>query len=313
MGEKSKSIGEIGENIVGSFLELIGWTGTLSSLSISCTAPKKHVSKDATGNFRSTHGLDSLFVYKSPLEASTAQHVVVSVKNMDQKYPQSATQKFKDHFEDLAVAIECYGYSELMGRQQDLITHSSRNQVTGVLIWLSGKEDSGADLVGRVKGSRIDKDLEFDTIHLVDNKQVEFIFQLMTHLRTRFDASHIKFYYPLTSLNYNDKSLARYGSILPVEFLTSPVIPFVINTSSSELSTLILASIDNFERDSLAQLMQLAKEYSSDMNCKVLILFPDYSGADHRNDVLDLLKTHDRPDHLVVSSFIKDHRSLASE
>ena len=30
MGEKSKKIGEIGENIVGNFFSLLGWEGALS-------------------------------------------------------------------------------------------------------------------------------------------------------------------------------------------------------------------------------------------------------------------------------------------
>ena len=73
MGEKSKRIGEIGENIVGNFFHLLGWEGTLSGQKLPCRKPSKHAREGSKKGKRETHGIDYLYCYRSPLEGSTAK------------------------------------------------------------------------------------------------------------------------------------------------------------------------------------------------------------------------------------------------
>jgi hypothetical protein len=61
MGEKSKVIGDIGEDIVGSFFKLIGWNDPLSNQKLNCQKPKNHAKPDSKKQHRETHGIDYLY------------------------------------------------------------------------------------------------------------------------------------------------------------------------------------------------------------------------------------------------------------
>ena len=61
MGEKSKTIGEIGENIAQNFFALLGWHELLPGQSLTCAKKQKHASKESKKGLRETHGIDYLF------------------------------------------------------------------------------------------------------------------------------------------------------------------------------------------------------------------------------------------------------------
>ena len=61
MGEKSKTIGEIGENITGNFFDLIGWRNALPNESLKCLKPQKHARKDSKKR-KTRHSWDGLFI-----------------------------------------------------------------------------------------------------------------------------------------------------------------------------------------------------------------------------------------------------------
>ncbi|MEG0795985.1 MAG: hypothetical protein RR397_05695, partial [Odoribacter sp.] len=62
-GEFSKRIGEIGEDTVSNFLQLIGCGTPIKNFDISCINSQKHDCK--------THGIDGYFHYQSPLITNT--------------------------------------------------------------------------------------------------------------------------------------------------------------------------------------------------------------------------------------------------
>ena len=61
MGELSKTIGEIGENITGNFFDLIGWNHALPNEPLGCLRPQKHARKGSKKGKRETHGIDYLY------------------------------------------------------------------------------------------------------------------------------------------------------------------------------------------------------------------------------------------------------------
>jgi hypothetical protein len=95
MGEKSKKIGEIGENIVGNFFSLLGWEGALSGQVLPCKKPSKHAREGSKSGKRESHGIDYLYCYRSPLEGSTAESAVVSVKHSGNPYENNPKTTFK--------------------------------------------------------------------------------------------------------------------------------------------------------------------------------------------------------------------------
>lgn len=68
MGEWSKKIGEVGEEIVGEFLDLIGWGDSQKGLSLPCIKRTNHGTVEKPKN---THGIDYLFSHESQLTDRT--------------------------------------------------------------------------------------------------------------------------------------------------------------------------------------------------------------------------------------------------
>ena len=54
MGEWSRRIGEVGEQVVGEFLDLIGWGNSQRNIELPCMKRQQH--SNGT-NSRSTHGI----------------------------------------------------------------------------------------------------------------------------------------------------------------------------------------------------------------------------------------------------------------
>lgn len=313
MGEKSKRIGEIGENIVANFFPLIGWHNALANQSLGCKKPEKHAIKESKKQNRSTHGIDYLYCYKSPLESSTAESVIISVKHTDKPYENSPKNTFKAHAEDLVQTLECYKNSELKKQQLQLLGRVTKNRDSGLLFWLSSNDETYDDVVAKVSNSQLDTSWIFESFHVVDNRRIQFIYDTTSLLRSRFGANRLNFYYPETSLSYVDKTIPRSGKVCPVEFLTSPILPLIIKSDrDGEQDTFCLSSIDNFDQDAMRRIIQAAREYTQDMSCKYLFLFPNYTQSHHHDAVRVAVTGFDGniSTRIEVISYRPDFRSL---
>ena len=95
-GEKAKSSGEYGEQIVKNILELMGWNNANSGVTVPCVHKEKH--KKENSKEPQKHGIDYVYTYKSQLRDATKQDVLVSVKCRD-GYPATDSgvkSKFKE-------------------------------------------------------------------------------------------------------------------------------------------------------------------------------------------------------------------------
>ncbi len=282
MGERSKIIGEIGEDIVSNFFKLIGWENSLKNQSLPCIKSKKHSSKSSKSGKRSTHGIDFLHSYKTPLEVKTIENVIISVKHTEKPYSGNPKAKFRDHIEDLVYSMECFKNSELKNSQIKNFTGVHKIKDTGLLFWLSSADSTYDNVIEKVSNLRLDKTFIFDSFHVIDNRKISFIYDTINHLKTKFHSESIEFFYPDTSLNYADTSINRSGTILPVEYLTSPIIPIKIISQSSEKQDIFCIScLDEFDEDNLKRLIQAATEYTNEINCEYLFLFPNYISSQH--------------------------------
>ncbi|WNB74086.1 GapS4a family protein [Methylomonas koyamae] len=313
MGEKSKKIGEIGENIVANFFTLLGWEGVLPGQSLKCKKSQKHARKDSKTGKRETHGIDYLFCYKSPLESSTIESAVISVKHSENPYENNPKSTFKAHAEDLVQTLECYKHSELKKQQLELFGRVTKNRDAGVLFWLSSHEQTYDDVISKIANTRIDTDWSFESFHVVDNRRIQFIYETITFLINKFSNDRLNFYYPETSLSYVDKTINRTGKICPLDFLTAPVLPFIIKAErDDEQDIFCLSSIDGFDQDSIRRLIQAAREYTQDISCKYLFIFPNYIKSHHDDDVRKAAIGFNESmfGRIEVSSYRPDFRSL---
>jgi hypothetical protein len=308
MGEWSKKIGEYGEKVVEQFFSVIGWSDLQNGNSISCINSNKHLNEN--NNPKETHGIDFMYSYMNPLVSGQLNNVVISSKFKTTKYPNSPTKLFKDFMDDLATTLECFDGSQLKSNVVSGFSCSSINDV-GVLFWLNDHQNSDDDLISIVSSARIIDTQMNSTIYIMDNKRVAFILEVMKYIKTKTDKFKYSFYYPNTGQNINPQIRQNVGSILPVEYLNSSIIPIKLeNRDNPKETCLFLATIDNFEEEDLIRLIGLAKDITTDLVGNVIIAFPDYEELDHKNTVSLAKQKFQSPEFTRIVSVVNFNNSL---
>lgn len=277
MGEKSKLIGEYGEKSVENFLNLIGWSSLLKGITVDCVQQEEHGKK--------THGIDFAFLYKSPLIDLVLKKVHISVKFTDKPYPNSPSSKFKEYFDDLASAIDCF---QLSPKHHDWISNiqgfnSSEN--IGVLFWLSNDDSSYTNLIDKVNSIITPSNYNYDHFYLVDNERIEFIYQVILCARSYHEDYNYSFFYPETGKNINPLVKSDHGNILTVEYINSSILPLRLEAKNGSQTKLMLFSIHPFEKEDLKRLISLSQTLSKSWAAEILIAFNDYNQTRHVEDV----------------------------
>lgn len=271
MGEFSKRIGDIGEDIVVEFLALIGWHQPVRNFDIPSIDPEKHG--------KQTHGIDAYINYKSPMISRTLENILISVKYSKDKYPNAPVEKFKDHYRDLGMAIESFKKSEMrvktINNRSDFETTFDR----GIIFWLNNVDDDSQDILQKLSKLEAPKDFNHDGIFLVDNKKIEFFFNAIEFAKRKYPNKEIQFTYFNTGLN-SDNDTPKNGTIMPVQYLASNILPIRVQTDTDK-NTLILCSRENFEEEELIKLIGLAKNITANYQSNTVITFPDYNRLQH--------------------------------
>ena len=274
MGEWSKKVGEVGEEIVYEFLTLIGWADAQKGIELPCSL-SKHESP--------THGIDYYLPINSQLINRTLDHLVISVKYSGKPYPSSLATPFKNHFIDLIKAIECFKKSQLRKESNIAVSSIDQSRDIGVLFWLANDVSGDNDVISRVSQTRKIEGYNYDIVYLVDNHRISFIYDTLMYLKSSNPSSRLEFFYPNTGKNYNPALRETSATILPVEYINASVIPIKL-THPDGSKTLVLSSIETFHKDRLKRLIGLAQDLSLDWTVGTNILFPDYNSLNHAND-----------------------------
>ena len=167
MGEWSKSIGEKGEDIVNFIFEnILNFNSLVENSSIDCIRGLKHKDNTAKSN-RSSHGIDGLVSYKSPLEDSCLEIGIISSKYIGGEYPKYPSTLFKSHIKDLAQTLECFYNSKLKNNINHNFNGVNKTEIFGILVWLSNTSEINYDLISKVDNIQIDSDIIFDKIILL--------------------------------------------------------------------------------------------------------------------------------------------------
>lgn len=284
MGELSKYIGEIGEDIAKNFFEKVGWKSVIQNETIQCVHPQKH--KDETKK-RSTHGVDILFSYISQTEPATLQHVYVSCKNTSNPYPQNPTNTFKTHLKDLIIGLECFKHSKLKYDIAESFNGFSNQIDTGVLFWISCDKETNDNVIDKIKFCRIENSFDFGNIYVIDNEIALFHTKIIDYIEKTFKEHEWSYYLPETGIVYSDKSITRNTKILPVEFINSRFITFRLDNTNSTNNKpiLLIATKDDFTKDNLGMYIQVAREYTSEITTEYYFLFPNYNKIENSSEV----------------------------
>jgi len=176
-GEFSKKIGDEGEKIVDFIFGEILNFNISCNLSIDCNRPKEHKRISAKSD-RTTHGIDGLIYYVSPLQDYILDIGVISSKCTSKPYPKNPAKILKEYIKDLAETLECFNYS----KEKSLINQNASNvkqtETIGILVWHSFEDDLTFDLVSKTSNIHIDNELSFDKIILLSRYMVLIILTL---------------------------------------------------------------------------------------------------------------------------------------
>lgn len=318
MGERSKTIGEKGEQIVGNFLKMIGWNNPQPNRTLTCVHPIEHKSKQAKNN-RTTHGIDFFYANKSNLKINTLDNIVISVKFSAAEYPKSPSTDFKTHLTDLSQTLECFVRSEL--RQDSITDFNDQRSIKkaddlGVLFWINNNKTSVQNIAKEVATIEIPKDLKFSSVYLVDNYRMAFIHQTLTKLNSKYSDYDINFHYNQSDANFSDPDIKKYGKSMPVEYLTADIIPFRLIDRVHNKDLFCISLNDNFSEQNLNYILSYASDVSLDFTTNFVILYPDYNELEHATIYEKSVGKFNRREHKIsvrIHSFNTEFWSLGDE
>lgn len=273
MGEWSKLIGETGEQRVKRLLDLIGWSPNMANHDIPCSYPKEHGNQEKS-QLRREHGLDASFLYRCPLFDGTQQHVVVSVKYSNDRYPTEGKRgtTFGEYYRSLTQMCVCYQKSPLYGELTKSDADVCRFTVAGVLFWLNHcPEDDAASICPALVSSRPDADLGIP-VYLMDNHQAAFIYDSIAFIRRNFGDS-FTFNYHSTGKNLDSRTRSHQGKLLPIHLLNAPQIVFRLENAGK---LLLICSKNPFSESDFKRLCDLAQYLTQAWATRVLIAFRAY-------------------------------------
>lgn len=301
MGEFSKLVGDVGENIVTNFLDLFGWENHATNKYVSCHT-KKHA--------KESHGIDALYVYQSPLESAVIENVIVSSKYSSNPYA-SVPSTFKGHFEDIALAIECYNKSTLKKEINERIGGKGtyRKVETGVLFYINNDDNpEKQDIISQIKNSQSNNDLKYRTIHVIDNKRASFLYESITFVKTRFDKEKVNFFYPPTSLNLIMPHKKYFGKVFPVEYISSPIIPFYIERDNQEQPIICMVCSEPYSGELLEGLINCTRDLVADISQNLMFVFEKYNELKSKESLDAIRLATDKNISINIESYRKDFR-----
>ncbi|ACA86708.1 GapS4a family protein [Shewanella woodyi] len=316
-GERSKSIGEIGESIAENFFSKIGWGSPQKGVYYPCYNKKNHALKASVGGEKHQHGIDFQVSYKSTLESETLNNLLISVKHSkDRQYPKSATKEFKGYISDLVDSMQCFKRSP---HYRDISSsHAGCRTINDipVLFFISSKDNEHYDFTSHLQNSRFMNDYDdVKELYIIDNRKVSFILNVLNYIESHYPDYEWYFFHPSTGMNIGDINIRQHSKQMQIEFLTSPFIPFVLKKKIGDHETckFFLASIDSFTQDNFSKLVTYCRNNTSDNISDVEISMHDYFLDDNLGDTRKVLSAHDIELDVKVSNYNPSFRSLANE
>ncbi len=287
-GEKSKRSGDHGEALVEKiFRELLGFPSYRTNLSIGCESQKEHA--ELRGNGSTSHGIDGLIHYNSPLRSGVLEIGYISAKHTVNKYPGSPRSIFKKHFIDLATGLECFFYSDEKKEIEGKATEVRKTNITGVLFWLSNDvDDSENSILDELSKSQFESSqINFDIIIVVDSARLQFIYKTISRIKI-ISHDNYSFVYPSTGLNFKANFNENFGDVFPLDFFAYDILP--IRFSIANNIYFLLACRDNIDEEHLAQIISLAKTFDKlEATTTIFLSFKDYNTYNH-DDMINKVK-----------------------
>lgn len=279
MGENSKKIGEYGEKIAKEFFEQIGWCQMPHNIEIECQ-DGNHLRNDEKE--KSTHGVDFCYSYMNPLSDGQLVNVVISVKyKQNEPYPKSLTKVFKSYITDLNETIDCFKISEYRMAITEKFQYERELNI-GILFWLNGCEPEES-LIPAISMSQVEVS-EDNFLIVIDNRQYNYLQNLVKFLKMQETKYNWDFYYPITGQNLDAKNREAFGKRLPVEYINSPIqLIRIVEKENPKAISLMIATAEKFDKENLSTYIGLAKDLNNELTYRIIIAYPNYDCLKYDN------------------------------
>ncbi|MBV0398646.1 hypothetical protein KTO83_04045, partial [Klebsiella pneumoniae] len=167
---------------------------------------------------------------------------------------------------------------------------------------------------GTIANTRIESTLKFNTIHVIDNARAKFLFESLNFIRKKY--KDCDFFCNNTTLNI--ASSKTHTKIMPVEYITSPIIP--ISVASENGRRFILLCDFDFSKESLILVFNLARKLCSDFSSHYEIYFRQYNALTD-DPIIDEVKMSqiNEDDDIIesidvqISSYNSNFRNIKNE
>lgn len=309
MGEWSKSVGEKGEKLLKFLFEdVLNYNSLIENKSIDCVHSQKHQNGKSE---RTTHGLDGVVSYVSPLEDATIDIGIISSKYESKEYVKHPSSKFKTYIKDLAQSIECFNNSKLKNDINKNFSAIKKTDVIGVLLWLSNESNLDFDITSKVANIQLDDDLLVDKIILVDNHRINFLYESIYSTFKTYEVENVDFVYHDTGINNIKFQENTFGKVFPLHYLYSDVILLrVKNLNEIEFHIYIN---DDFESLQFVQILNFAQSFDH-LNAakKVILFYKNYDYLKFESEVKEKLsqfKNYKLEKNLQLRKFPADFRN----
>ncbi len=133
--------------------------------------------------------------------------------------------------------------------------------------------DSDQDVISKVNGVVLDKTLEFGNIQIIDSARAAFIYNTVKFTEGYGDDNDVFFHYAFSSSNYTDPDIEKYGKILPVEYLTSPLIPMRIVDRKTKKQIFCISCNESYNDHAMKRLVNFASDVCSGFSTEFIFLF----------------------------------------
>jgi len=213
---------------------------------------------------------------------------------------------FKSFLKDISFALECFSINPEW--QGNIVSPEIDNSYNwGVIFWMAYNELPTNSIVEKIGDFNNTDDLQYDTVFLVDNKKANFIYSSYVFANSLIDGSSVGYYYPTTTYNIHNSSRENSGSLFPVQFICSNIIPFKIDSNSD--SILLLTVLEEFSEEGLSKIIGLAQTFTTGWASKTVIAFSDYHEQEHKN-IVNKVKTKFKDKNFIDKTFVKSYAQL---
>lgn len=309
-GEGAKKSGEIGEEIASTLLEKIGWKRSIHNISIDCNTPA-HLTD--SGNQRSTHGEDQIFLYHSPFHDDRTDFVHVSVKNTINKYPTGNTlkTKFKADLKELHETIECAKYSPKLQSISSFFGAKKYRCHSGLLIFLQNDHEG---IEKNIKEELANTRLEItsdEPVYFIDNARASFLLKIVDDLIKRSMGGGFEFFYPRIGTAAS-VDIKRTGSFLPLELIASDIVPAIVRNGKNQ--EIILYANETYDPEVYKKLIAYALNFATGLVTIIKIGMPDYNPAKDENEANEVrMVFHERSEIITPFCFNRSILDLLQE